>query len=114
VTGDFNIRDNLWDPLFLHHSSISDNLFIIADSFNLDLSLPTNQVSNRYSDNSQDSNSVIDLMFLCCRSSEMNNHSIYPEWQLISDYAPLTIVIPIVKEHINTRKHTIVKNSKKE
>ena len=35
ITGDFNIRDSLWDPSFLHHSSISDDLIILADSFNL-------------------------------------------------------------------------------
>ena len=44
----------------------------------------------------------------------MDNYLIYPEWQLTSDYVSLTIVIPIVKEHINTRKHTIVKNSEEE
>ena len=32
----------------------------------------------------------------------------------MSDHASLTIIIPIVKEHINTRKHTIVKDSKEE
>ena len=31
MTRDFNIRDNLWDPLYPHYSSLSDNLFIIAD-----------------------------------------------------------------------------------
>ena len=41
MTGDFNIHDNLWDPLYPHHSSISDNLFIIADFFNLGLSILT-------------------------------------------------------------------------
>ena len=41
---DFNICDNLWDLLFPHHSSISDNLFIIVDLFNLELSNFTNQV----------------------------------------------------------------------
>ena len=35
MTGDFNIRDRLWDPTFPHHSTISDELFIIANSFNL-------------------------------------------------------------------------------
>ena len=38
MTGDFNIRDSLWDLSFPYHSSISDNLIIIADSFNLNLS----------------------------------------------------------------------------
>ena len=37
MTGDFNIQNCLWDPLFNHHSSISDNLFASADSFNLSL-----------------------------------------------------------------------------
>ena len=31
MTGNFDIRDNLWNPLYPHHSSLSDNLFIIAD-----------------------------------------------------------------------------------
>jgi len=64
ITGDFNIRDSIWDPSFPHHSTISDNLMIIADSFNLDLSIPTNQVPTRYLDMVNETNSVIDLMFL--------------------------------------------------
>ena len=42
ITGDFNIHDSLCDLFFPHHSSISNNLIIIADSFNLDLSISTN------------------------------------------------------------------------
>ena len=41
MIGDFNIRDSIWDPSFPHHSAISDNLMILANSFNLDLSIPT-------------------------------------------------------------------------
>ena len=37
MTGDFNIRDRLWDPSFPFHFSISDDLFIIVDSFDLTL-----------------------------------------------------------------------------
>jgi len=44
MTDDFNIRDSLWDPSFSHHSSISNDLFILADSFNLDLLTPTNPI----------------------------------------------------------------------
>jgi len=42
MTGDFNIRDSLWDSSFPFHSSISDDLIIVTDSFNLALSSPTN------------------------------------------------------------------------
>jgi len=41
MTDNFNIRDNIWDLSFPHHSVISDNLMILADSYNLDLSIPT-------------------------------------------------------------------------
>ena len=64
MTGDFNICDSIWDSPFPHHSSISNDLIIIADSFNLDLSIPTDQVPTRYSDTVGESNLVIDLMFL--------------------------------------------------
>ena len=64
ITGDFNIRDSLWNSSFPHHSSISDDLMIIADSFNLTLSMPTNPFPTRFSDTASEANSVIDLMFL--------------------------------------------------
>ena len=114
ITGDFNIRDNLWDTSFLYHSSISDNLIIIADSFNLDLSIPINPVPTRYSNTDGESNLVIDLIFLYSGSTELNNHLIYPDWHLSSNHTPLTITIPIAEEFITSSKLSIPKESKEE
>ena len=114
MTGDFNIRDQSWDPFFPHHSSISNDLFIIADLFNLDLSIPTNTVPTRYSDTVGESNSVIDLMFLCSGLSELNCHSIHPNWHLTSDYAPLTITISIEERFIQLSKFSLLKKSEEE
>ena len=79
ITGDFNIRDSIWDPSFPHHSVISDDLMILADSYNLDLLIFTHQVPTRYSDITSKTNLVIDLMFLQSGSMKLNNHYIYPD-----------------------------------
>ena len=114
MIGDFNIRDQLWDSSFPHYASISDNLLIIADLFNLDLLISTNSISTRYSDTIGKSDLVIDLMFLRSNLSELNNHVIHLEWHLTSDHAPFTITIPIVEEIIPTSKFLISKNSEEE
>jgi len=97
MTGNFNIRDSSWDLYFPYHSFHRDTLIEVADSFHLDLSRPTKQVSTRYLDNYQDSNSVIDLMFLRPEFLEHDNHTIYPDWRLTSDHAPLIVNISIFK-----------------
>ena len=114
MTRDFNIRDSLWDLSFPHHSSISDDLMIIADSFNLTLSTPTNSFPTRFSDTADEANSVIDLMFLQYGSSELNQHSICPDSRMSSDHAPLIINIPIIDKFINTSKLLIAPNSEQE
>ena len=114
MTGDFNIRDRLWDPSFLFHSSISDDLFIIADSFDLTLSNLTNLCSTRYSDTTEESNSVINLMFLRYGSPELDHHSILLESHLSLDHAPLVIDITISEEIIQTSKFTLTPKSEQE
>ena len=107
MTRDFNIRDSLWNTSFPHHSSISDDLLIIADSFNLALSSLTDPYPTRYSNTAGESNSTIDFMFLQYGSSDINQHSIYPDWYLTSDHALLSITISIVDEVVNTSKLSI-------
>ena len=114
MTGDFNIRDQLWNSSFPHHSSISDDLFILADLFNSDLSLPTNPILTRYSDTTGELDLVIDLMFLCSGSSKLNNHVIHPDWRLTSNHAPLTISISIEEEFVQTAKLLLPKKSDEE
>ena len=114
MTGDFNIRDSLWDPSFPFHASISDDLLMIAESFDLALSSLTNPGPTRFLDTAGESNSVIDLMFLRYGSNKLDNHSILPEWRLSSDHAPLIIDIPIFEEFIQTSKLAISPNSEQE
>ena len=74
MTEDFNIRDNDWNLSYSHYLSYSDILREIADNLNLDLSTPINPVSTQYVDNFQNSNLVIDFMFLYAKSEGFNNH----------------------------------------
>ena len=114
MTGDFNIRDNFWDPSFLYHSSHRNTLFDIADFFHLEIFKPTEYFPTRYSNNIQDSNSVLDLVFLQSNLTEHDNYPIHPNWRLTSDHAPITVNILIVEECIHTMKQSLTKNSKKE
>ena len=108
ITGDFNIRDSLWDITFPHHSIISDDLMIVTDSFNLVLLSPTNLCPTRYSDMVGEANLVINLMFLQYGSSGLDQHSIHPYSCLSSDYAPLTITILIADKIVSTSKLSIL------
>jgi len=62
----------------------------------------------------RESNSVIDLMFLRNRSSELDHHTILPESRLSSDHAPLIIDIPITEEIIQMLKLTLAPKSEQE
>ena len=114
MTSDFNIRDSIWNLYFPHHSAISDDLMIIADSFNLDLSFPTHHVPTRYLDMAGKLNLVINLMFLQNGSTELNNHSVHPDWYLFSDHALLMVSIAINEENIDSFWFFIAKNNEEE
>ena len=100
MTGDFNIRNNSWDPLYSYYSLYTDTLREIASSFNLELSTHINQVLMRYLDNLNNSNLVIDLIFLWVNSEEIDMHSILHDLQSLSDHTLLMVDITISKEFI--------------
>jgi len=104
MTRDFNIRDSFWDLNFLYHSYHKDTLFDITNFFHLELFKPTEFFPTRYSDNAQDLNSVLDLVFLYPNSSEHDNHCIHSNWRLTSDHTPITINMSILKKCIQTKK----------
>ena len=95
MTGDFNIRDCRWNPNYLFHSIYSNSLFDIVDSFSLDISNSIENVPTRFSDNNHNTNSVLDLVFLCPFFPEFNQHCIHPKWRLLSDHTPITINVSI-------------------
>ena len=94
--------------------SHSNTLLKIVDSFDLSLFLPTRQVSTWYSNNNNNSNLVIDLLFLRLSSIELNNYIILSELQFSSDYVLLTMDIIINEEFIHDKRYTIMKNSQEE
>ena len=77
MTGNFNIRDNDWNPIYSHHF-IYTNIFMEI-SFDLRIFTLYIQVPTWYADNPNDSNSVINLIFLWANSTEINNHFILPD-----------------------------------
>jgi len=64
MTGNFNIRDNNWNLFYSFYSSYNNILVEIVDSFNLILFSAIQQVLTQYSNNENNSNSVINLLFL--------------------------------------------------
>jgi len=51
MTGDFNIRDSDWDPNVQYHSIHMEDLMTIADSLDLELTMPINPGPTRFADN---------------------------------------------------------------
>ena len=83
----FNIRDSDWSSFYSHYPSYSNTLIKAANSFDLKLFSSVNQVLIWYTDNSNSSNSVINLVFIWPDSIEINNHFILPKSHMLSDHA---------------------------
>ena len=75
-------------------------LWEFADSFGLELLISTNLVLIWYANNSQESNSVLDLMFLRIGLEKLNNYIILPNIQSLLDYASLLVSITLKEEFI--------------
>ena len=100
IAGDFNIRNRKWDLFYPFHSSYSNFLIEVTNFCELKLSSPIYQILTCYTDNSNDSNFVIDLIFLWLNLVEIDNHCILPKSWHSSDYVSLTINISIMEEFI--------------
>ena len=83
---------------------ISSILFIVIFSWrslillNLKLSSFIHQVSTCYTDNHNNSNSVIDLLFLQLNSVEINNHFILPDSQHPLDLSQIRYSLVVILE----------------
>jgi len=73
---DFNIRDRNWGTSCPHHPAHSNILIKVTDSLKLKLSSPVYQVLTQYANNTNDSNLVIDLMFLQPASKYSLDHAL--------------------------------------
>jgi len=114
MLGDFNIRDNDWDPNYSHHSIHTEDLFTLAESLGLDLSPPLNPGPTRFADNPRDTNSVIDLVFINPNNPGFSQHTLHPELRRPSDYVPLFIEVGINKTNLDNTFWSICKDNKEE
>jgi len=113
MTGNFNIRDNDWDPNYSHYSIHTKDLFTLAESLGLDLSPPLNPGPTRFADNLRNTNSVIDLVFINPNNPGFGQHFLHPELCRPLDHVPLIIEVGINETNIDNFFWSICKDSKK-
>jgi len=114
MTGDFNIRDSDWNPNFQHHSTHTEDLLTITDSLGLELSSPLNPGPTRYVDNTWDSNSIIDSVFLPPDNRGFSQHMLYSNICKPSNHVPLTIEVDIAETNTDLSFRSISKDSEEE
>jgi len=94
--------------------SYTDTLLKIANSLGFDLSTPINSSSTWFLNNSQNLNSVLNLIFLRTESEKFNNHLISLDSWSPLDYVSLLMSIIMEKEFIQEKKWFIIRNSNQE
>jgi len=99
----FNIRDRKWNPSYSFYLSHNNSLMKVTNSFELKLSSLIYQIPTCYTNNPNNSNSIIDLIFLWPNLVEINNYFILPEFWHSLDYTPLIVNISIIKEFIQEK-----------
>ena len=114
MLGDFNIRDNNWDPNYPHYSIHTEDLFTLAKSLGLDLSPPLNPGPTRFADNLHDTNFVIDLVFINPNNPGFGQHTLHPKLRRPSDYVPLFIEVGINETNLDNTFWSIGKDNKEE
>ena len=78
----------------------SDILLEVANSFDLKLLLPVNQVSTWYIDNPNNANSVINLIFSQVDLDKIDNYLILPESRSLLDHTFLMVSVSIDEKFI--------------
>ena len=109
---DFNIRDREWNSFYSHYLTHNDSLMEVTDSFELKLSSSVHQVPTHYTDNSNDSNSIINFLFPWSNSVKIDSYFILPEFWHLLDHIFLIADISIMEEFIQEKWQTIIRNSK--
>jgi len=111
---DFNIKDYDWNFFFLYYSIYTEDLTLIADSLDLELSPLHNPGPTKYANNSRDTNLVLDLVFLSFNNYGFVKHLLFLDKRKLSDHVPMVIEVSIKEEDINITIQSIKKNSKAE
>ena len=112
MMNNFNIKDYNQNFSFSHHSIHTEDLTLIANSLDLELSPLYNPDPTRYTNNSRDANLVLDLVFLSSDNYGFAKHLLFLDKRKLSNHVPMVIEVSIKKKDINITIQSIKKNSK--
>ena len=114
MTRDFNIRDYDWDPNYLHHSTHTKDLNLVANSPELELFPSSNPGSTRYANNSRNTNLVLNLVFLLPHNSGFGKYIFFLDKRKPSNYISIAIEVGMKNKDIDVIIQSIKKDSEEE